>query len=88
MEERGFELRAGAPILDALDHASKIENARGAIALGKQTPQTPAQQSRAREIRAAFAGPQQEYGRAIGRGLKLGWIHRHGRPHDPILAVV
>jgi hypothetical protein len=52
------------------------------------TPQTPAKQSRARKIRAALARPQQKYGRAIGRRVKLGWIHRDGRPHDPILAVV
>ena len=87
VRERGFELRAGEPVFDALDHAAKVEDARGALAFGEQAAEAAAQECGAGEVGRAFAGPQEKDGGAIGKGIEIGWARGARFPHEFIVAV-
>jgi hypothetical protein len=84
--ERRFELRAGGPVLDTLNYAAKVEDARGAVAFGQQAAEASAQECGAGEVRRAFAGPKQKDGGAIGDGVEIGWARRARFPHVFIVA--
>jgi hypothetical protein len=86
VRERGFELGAGEPVFDAFDHAAEVEDARGAVLFGKQAAEAAAQESGAREIGRALAGPQKKHRRAIGKGIEIGWAGGARVPHAFIVA--
>jgi hypothetical protein len=86
VRERGFELRAGGPVFDALDYAAEVEDARGAVALGEQAAEAAAQQGSAGEVGRAFARPKQKDGGAVRDGVEFGWARGARVPHEFIVA--
>jgi len=86
MGERGFELRAGGPVFDALDYAAEVEDAGVAVLFRKQAAEAAAQECRAGEVGRAFARPQQEYGGAVGDGIEIEWARGAWVPHGFIVA--
>ncbi len=86
VRERGFKLRSGGPILDALDHTPEVKDARRAVAFGEQAAQAAAQECCAGEVGGAFARPQQKDGGAIGDGIEIGWARGARVPHAFIVA--